>query len=205
MIRTSWALALFHIAILIIISLRNDFAASFHDGCWSAKFLIVAGIIIAFLWVPNDPFFTGYLQVARVISVIFLMYQAMLILVVAYTLNDLLISNVEREGGGACTCSGIVLLVLFVIITGGNITWAIIQFIEFANEGCGANVVFLIITTVIGIGMYAMVFFRTRKDASMLTSAIVWSYQLYLQWSAMSSSPDPECNPYQDSTGNTTA
>jgi len=46
---------------LIIVSLRTDFAAAFHDGCWGAKFLIVAGILIGSLWIPNDPVMNGYL------------------------------------------------------------------------------------------------------------------------------------------------
>ena len=74
LIRTSWSLAIFHIIMLIITSLRNNFAASFHDGCWSAKFLIVAGILVASLWIPNDPVMNGYLEFARIVSIFFLMY-----------------------------------------------------------------------------------------------------------------------------------
>lgn len=39
---------------------------------------------------------------------------------------------------------------------------------------------FLIISTVIAVLSYVVVLIRTRNDASMLTSSIVWSYQLYL-------------------------
>ena len=190
---------------LVIVSLRNNFAAAFHDGCWGAKFLIVAGILIASLWIPNDPVMEGYLEFARIVSIFFLMYQALLILVLAYSLNDLLVSNVENEGGSAFSCSGIILIVIFVLTTGGNITWLVFQYIEFGNEGCGANLTFLIISTILGVFMYGIVLVRTRKDASMLTSSIVWSYQLFLQWSAMASSPDTQCNPYTNSAGNTTA
>ena len=204
-IRLSWSLAIFHIIMLIIVSLRNNFAAAFHDGCWGAKFLIVAGILIASLWIPNDPVMEGYLEFARIVSIFFLMYQALLILVLAYSLNDLLVSNVENEGGSAFSCSGIILIVIFVLTTGGNITWLVFQYIEFGNKGCGANLTFLIISTILGVFMYGIVLVRTRKDASMLTSSIVWSYQLFLQWSAMASSPDTECNPYTNSAGNTTA
>lgn len=126
-------------------------------------------------------------------------------MLVAYSLNDLLISNVDREGGSACSCSGIILILTFVLTTVGNIVWLVYQYVEFANEGCGANYTFIIISTVLGVLMYGVVLIRTRKDASMLTSAIVWSYQLYLQWSAMSSSPNQQCNPYTSSSGNTTA
>jgi len=133
------------------------------------------------------------------------MYQALLILVLAYSLNELLVKNVERDGGSAFSCSGIILIVIFVLTTAGNITWLVFQYRDFGNAGCGANLTFLVISTVLGVLMYLVVIFRTRTDASMLTSAIVWSYQLFLQWSAMSSSPDMQCNPYTHSAGNTTA
>ena len=125
LIRVSWSLAIFHIIMLIICSLRTDFAAAFHDGCWGAKFLIVSGIFIASLWIPNDPVINGYMEFARVVSVLFLMYQALLILLLAYSLNDLLISNVDKEGGSAFTCSGIILILIFSITTIGNIVWLV--------------------------------------------------------------------------------
>ena len=61
LVRTSWSLALFHIIMLIIVSLRNEAAAVFHDGCWGVKFIIVAGILVSSLWIPNDPVIDGYL------------------------------------------------------------------------------------------------------------------------------------------------
>ena len=205
LIRTSWSLAIFHVIMLCIVALRNDFAAAFHDGCWGAKFLIVTGIFIASLWIPNDPVMDGYLQFARIVSIFFLMYQALLILVLAYTLNSTLVRNVNREGDNAFSCSGIILITVFVLTFAGDITWLVFQYIEFGGEGCGANIAFLIISTILGVFMHVIVIFRTRDDASVLTSSIVWAYQLYLQWSAMSSSSDPECNPYTHSAGNTTA
>lgn len=54
----------------------------------------------------------------------------------------------------------------------------------------------MIITSIIGAIMYGIVFFRTREDASIFTSALVLSYCLYLQWSAMSSNMDATCNPF---------
>ena len=47
--------------------------------------------------------------------------------------------------------------------------------------------------------------FGLRKDASDLTSTIVILYCLFLQWSALSSNPDTECNPNEDSSGNAVA
>jgi len=46
---------------------------------------------------------------------------------------------------------------------------------------------------------------KTRPDASILTSAIVWAYITYMQWAALASYPNEACNPFVDSSGNTTA
>ena len=49
--------------------------------------------------------------------------------------------------------------------------------------------------TVVGIvTMYGLVLFRTRKDASVLTSGIAAIYILYLQWSALSANPNVDEN-----------
>jgi len=147
---------------LVIVSLRTSWAASFHDGCWGAKFLIVMGLWVSSLWIPNDPVMNGYMAFARVISILFLLYQAMLILVVAYKLNDTLVTNVDKEGGSAFSCSGIILIVIFVCVTAGNITMLVFEYKEFGDSGCGANLTFLIIATVLGALMHGVVFLRTR-------------------------------------------
>lgn len=51
------------------------------------------------------------------------------------------------------------------------------------------------ITIGFAVIMYILVPLRTREDASILTSSIVWLYNLYLQWSALSSNNDTQCNP----------
>jgi hypothetical protein len=44
----------------------------------------------------------------------------MLMLVVAYKINDSLVGNYEREQGG---CSAVLLIIFTAIITIGNIVW----------------------------------------------------------------------------------
>ena len=163
----------------------------FHDGCWGIKILIMLGLTTASLWIPNDPVIVGYMKFSRWISIAFLTYQAILMLVVAYTLNSQLVQNAMDEGGNAFTsCSGIILLSLFIVLTLGNITWVVAQFMIFGGSGCTGNNIQMSLTLVLGIFMHVIVLFRTRKDASVLTSALVLSYNLYLQWSALSSKED---------------
>lgn len=125
-------------------------------------------------------------------------------LVVAYTLNSRLVENVANEGGSAFSCSGIILLSLFGLLSIGNLVWIIFQFKLFGGAGCGGNITLMILTCILGCVMYGIVLIRTRRDASVLTSSLVLSYCLYLQWSALSSKDDEACNPYINSGGNTT-
>lgn len=185
LVRLSFALAVCHALVFLVLLLRNEGAAKFYEGCWCIKFLVVAGMLIGSLWISNDPLYYGYLQFSEWTSWFFLVFQGMLMLIVAYVINDTLLRNVEREGGRATSCSGIILIGLTLILFGGNITWIVFQFIEFGQ--CSFNVTQMIITCVAGFAMYALVLVRTRSDASIFTSSLVLSYCLFLQWSALSS------------------
>jgi len=103
-------------------------------------------------------------------------------LVVAYVINE----------GVKNLCGQVAMLVLTVVMVLGNITWTVFQFLNFS--GCPYTVAFMILTIVLTIATYAIVPLRTREDASILTSSLVWTYVLYLQWSALSSNPDTTCN-----------
>lgn len=169
-------------------------AAKFYEGCWCFKFLIVAAMLIGSLWINNDPFYIGYLHFAQWVSFFFLCFQAMLMLIVAYVINAKLISNVNVDGGEAMSCSGIILIVSTIVLFGGNVTWIVIQFIEFG--GCAFQVWQMIFTAMSGFAYYVLVLLRTRSDASIFTSSLVLTYNLYLQWSALSSNASTVCNPY---------
>lgn len=199
-IRMSFVLACVHAFILCVILFRNTAASVFHDGCWGTKFLMVFGFFIGSLWINND-FFKGYMDFARVVSILFLLVQALLMLVVAYKINEMLVGNYETESSEGIGCSGIIVLILTFLITAGNITWLIFQYIWFS--GCSTNNFIITITVVASVASYAVVFFRTREDASILTSSIVVAYLCYLQWSALSSRPNTECNPFENSNANT--
>ena len=124
-----------------------------------------------------------------------------MMLVVAYKINETLVGNYENESGSGLGCSGVVVIIITGIFTIGNIVWLVYQFIWF--HGCPTNNVIITVTLVASIASYGVVFFRTREDASILTSSIVVSYLLYLQWSALSSRPDDVCNPFPNSNANT--
>ena len=159
--------------------MRNDAAAVSHDGWWGLKFIIVGCLFVGSMWVPNEPYIVQYMKFSRFLSIIFLSYQAVLMLIVAFVINSTLVSNVSNYGDGRATsCPGLVLITIFLVFTIGNFALVIFQFRKFS--GCSQNVWIMSITCIIAVVMYGIVFFRTRPDASILTSSLTLSYFLYL-------------------------
>lgn len=87
LVRVSWSLAWFQLAIFLVILTKKDFAAIIHDGWWTLKFIIVLALFVGSMWIPNMPVIIGYMKFARIVSVFYLSYQGMLMLIVAYVIN----------------------------------------------------------------------------------------------------------------------
>ena len=101
-------------------------------------------------------------------------------LIVAFEINETLVANVEKEaerGAEGIGCSALIVIILTVAITGINVTWLVFQYKWF---GCSSNIPFMIATITACVICYAIIFLRTRSDASILTSAIVSLYFIYL-------------------------
>ena len=73
---------------LLLTSLRNDCAAIIHDGFWCFKLLLVLIMAVGSLWIPNDPIIIGYMKLARYVTIPFLADQAVLIILIAYAINE---------------------------------------------------------------------------------------------------------------------
>ena len=110
-------------------------------------------------------------------------------MIVAYKFNEVLINNYNKENpANNIGCSGFIIILLTLILTAGNVTWIVYQYIWFKDST--ESIIMITVTAGICVLFYVLVLFRTREDASLLTSSIVCSYVLYLQWSALASRPE---------------
>jgi hypothetical protein len=118
--RISFVLACFHFLMFLSILPRGTCVSIFHDGCWMFKFLIVLAGFIASLWIPNYNFIKGYLYATLYISAAFLFYQAMLMLIVSYKINDLIVGNYNRNPSG---CNAALIVITTLVFTTISIVW----------------------------------------------------------------------------------
>ena len=129
---------------------------------------------------------------AAITSLGFLTFTALYMLVCALLINERIVRNVEVDSSA---CSTVIAFALLILSTIANIAWLVMMFLNFGSE-CTSNLVMLCITAVGYVIMHAVVFLNFRSDASLLTSALVSFYAIFLQWSALSSNEDAACNPY---------
>jgi len=70
----SFALAIFHLTTVVVLLPKSNMSKMYHDAMWTFKFFLIWLIWVGMMFVNTQPFFQGYMQVARVISMLFLMY-----------------------------------------------------------------------------------------------------------------------------------
>jgi hypothetical protein len=174
LMRMSFAHLLTHSLVFLIILGRSTPCAVIHDGCWAFKGIVFLGIFVSTFWMDNGFFIRGYLSFSKYVSTVFLIYQAMLMLMVAYKVNEVLVGNYEKD---QTNCSGFILLAVTTISIVGNLVWIVKQYKAF---GCAYNTTIMTVTVVGCVLMYGLVLLRSRQDASILTSSIAATYCLYL-------------------------
>jgi len=157
---------------------RNEMAAGWHDGMWLFKAIFVTLGYLASFFISAD-FFTGFFMTAAAwISGIFLVFQALLMLEVAYKTNNQIVGNWNKKQ--SC-CNSTILLGMGFGALVANLFLIVFSFTQFK---CFRNVVFQIIS-ILGVGIiYTVVILRSRfnvrKDSSLITSGLASVYALYL-------------------------
>ena len=151
----SFVLVLFHVFMFLCVLTKMRWAAYFHDGLWGIKFIIVLVLFIISFWIPNSAV-KIYGEISRFTSFLFLVYQAIIMLAVAYQINAALVSAYDD---GANKGAGIVLIILTIIVYASSLIFIILQYVWF--HGCWTNPVITSVTVLFTIIYTVCVFLQT--------------------------------------------
>lgn len=171
----------------------------FYDILWIPKVVIFIGLVILFFNISDDIFGTnGYGWFARITGFFFLTLEQIILIDLAYTWNEKWIEYSQEENvdsevimKGNVWLIGIVFFsFLFYALAYACIG---IMFWQFDNT-CVDSMVILSLTIVLPlIASVIQLFFSDQ--GSILTSAIMTLYSVYVCYSAISLNPDSSCNP----------
>ena len=95
-LRMTFALFIFHLAILLLILPKGTCASYIHDGGWCFKILAVFGLFIGFFFV-HASVFKVWAEISRYVSILFLLFQSLFIIESAYMLSIYMIDRKTKN------------------------------------------------------------------------------------------------------------
>jgi len=180
----------FLFVLLLCVSGCSDTAA---HGYAVLKFMMVPLLIVAFLFVPNDVF-NFYGNAANILSSIFVIAQALLLVDVGYTINEKIMTQhtaAHRRQLHEDPTWKIVILVISGLLFLGSVIGSIFLFVDF-NQSLWIVVVALVLS--IGFGVLSVTC-AWCPHGNILTSCIVMAYSIWLSYEALLSVNDGSSRP----------
>lgn len=151
---------------------------------WPAKYVLFIFLCLITCFIPNKPLFSEiYLNIGRIGAVIFIFFQSIIILDLAYNWNDSWVAKsnaaeAEEAGRGKKWLSAI----LFACASMYLVSIIGIGLMLHYFTGCESNNAFISITLIMGV--LVTVAQLAGEEASLLTSAVIVLYAVYLCYTA---------------------
>jgi hypothetical protein len=189
--RVGFATTLFFVLAAIAVLLKP----TANREAWPAKYVLWVFLCAAMIFIPNEPLFSDiYLNIARIGAILFVSLQQLIIIDMAYDWNESWVgkadaAEAEEQGSGKKW--------LYAILVSCGILFTIsivsIIFIIIHFTGCPTNDWFIALTLVLGVAITLAQL--TGEEGSLLASASVFTWAVFLCYTAVSKNPDAGCNP----------
>jgi len=171
-----------------------------HHGAWLLKLALFLLLLGCSLLIPNS-FFSGYAELSRYGSILFIVIQVILIIDFAYALHEWLLrradatdARLEKDGWEQGICSNgwkVVYLSLSALLTCASISGIGVMFRYFGQ--CPLMQFFLAETLIVGVLLLvASVWGASAKG--LLPPSLLFAYNTYLVYGALTNNPDTGCN-----------
>ena len=137
--RISIALLSLHVLMFIALLPRNYCAKVINEACFVVKFLFVIGVSIALIFVENK-YLKNYVHAAMILSIVFLLYQAVALIDFAYKANERMVREYHRGNN----CYGVLLIFFSLSLLALNVLLLVEHFMSFWIDGSSLRFVFLL-------------------------------------------------------------
>jgi len=183
--RMSLALVIMHGVVILFSLFGKKVGDVINRHCWTFKLILVFGIYLGFLFVDNS-FFTIYAGVSKYVSLLFIIFQVLVIISFAHVINIKLVEGLDEENK-ACKYQ-FWLLFLSLFFTGVSLYWIVISFMKFSYSFW--NVLIVCVTILLGGGFTYISISELVNRKRLLTSIYMFSFITYLCWSGLNSQPN---------------
>ena len=192
-VRISVSLFFLHFIIMILLFTRDSFAKFINEECFCVKILFVVVLTFILLFVDNVVFFY-YVKFSSYISVVFLLYQSILLIDFGYVWNETWIGKYYK----GTTFYGFLLIfftIAFSFLTGFMI---FLNFKNFWISGCVYNQLNIVFSIILVVVLISLVLFKFNENSSIMTALFITSLFSYYNGISLSSFNSEKCNPFQN-------
>lgn len=192
--RASCTLTLFF-GVMMVLTSCSDYL---NRSMWALKLIVSTGLFVAFWWGSNG-FFSGWAEMCRWISFIWLLIQGLLMLDIGFDMHDIILTVAGNPDDWVAPLAK----TGYIVLALGFLACAISAFVEvFDNfSGCDTGHAFAVITVVITV-IQTVLSMLNIVNRGILTPCFMMAYAAFMCWYALLSSPDAGCNTSAD-TNNT--
>jgi serine incorporator 1/3 len=183
--RMSFSLAILHFVVIFFSLCGKNVASVINRHCWTFKLLLVFGIYIAFLFVPNS-FFSVYAEISKYISFLFIVFQVLVTISFAHIINIKLVEGLDNENEAGKYQFWLIFLSL--IFGGLSVYWIVLSFMNYSYNFW--NIFIICISILLSIGFTYVSISHLVERKRLLTSLYMFSFVSYLCWSALNSQPN---------------
>eukprot|EP00968_Pinguiococcus_pyrenoidosus_P020057 scaffold2275_cov245-Pinguiococcus_pyrenoidosus.AAC.9 len=161
-------------------------------GLWTLKIVLPLVLLFVSIWIDNSVF-EAWSELSRAVSFVWLLFQSLLVLEVAFELHEFLIVSADqaeaRRPGGGSKYLYLYLGICIASYTAGTVGVALL----FAFHACPLANFFTSFTLVLALAS-SIASSLDVINGGILTPSVVYVYAVYLNWYAVASSPDTGCN-----------
>ena len=161
---------------------------TFNREMWIVKIFAFLALVTGTIFIPNEPLFTPiFMNLSRVLSAIFIIFQQVIIIDMAYNINEHYVAKADQAEAEEGQGKGNKWLVLLLVLSGLSfvLSVTIIGLLYGYFLGCGTNAAFISITLILGLLCSAVQL--TGEEASLFTSMAIFLYTSFLCYTAGSS------------------
>jgi len=168
----------------------------FDKGMWSLKIISAIGMLVGFCWM-EDSVFNIFGEIARVLSVLWLLIQAVLLLDFAHDMHDLIIEKADNADNNNIIFNNRFWYILYILLSLSFFTAVILGFSQLFTgyTGCSINMFFVILTLILGV-ITTILSLLEIVNKGLLTPSIMFAYSVFMCWYSLLSNSNNNCNPY---------
>ena len=192
--RFSFVLCLFFSLMTLLTLGTTRIGAKAHRGFWFAKVALLVGLLVSSLFIDNQDL-QNYREVARYLSFAFLLMQLLLVIDFGYTWNETWIGYDDESDSDSMCGWKLAIVVCAFLLYAGSLTGWVLMYAVFGPSECPAQQTLISVTLIACVALTVVSCTRIAPHGTLLTSATVTAYATFLCYSALSSHPDPTCNP----------